>query len=101
MHEELNNLREYIDKAIQTFNKYRGLEAHAKVINYHGDTLIVDFRGTYCQTCGLYDYFEDLIYDLKDLVDVEIKVENAEPIGEDTYRGKYSIVKEEKKVNCV
>ena len=94
MHEESKNLREYIDKAIQAYNKYRGLEANAKVVNYHDTILVVDFKGTYCQTCGLYDYFEDLIYDLKDFVDVEIKIENVEPMGEDTFRVEYSIIKE-------
>lgn len=85
------NLKEFIRKAIQAFNKYRGLEANAKIIDYHENTLIVDFKGTFCQTCGLYDYFEDLIYDLKDLIDIEIKIESAEPIGDDTYRVEYSI----------
>lgn len=91
MYEKPNNLREYINKAIQTFNKYRGHEVHVTIIEYHDNTLIVDFRGTYCQTCGLYDYFEDLIYEVKDLIDVEITIENAEPVGEDTYRVKYSL----------
>ncbi|MFX1363207.1 MAG: hypothetical protein ACFE7A_07120 [Promethearchaeota archaeon] len=92
------DLREYIEKAIHSYNKYRGLEANAKVLDFNGNTLIVDFRGTYCQTCGLHDYFEDLIYDLKDLVDVEIKIEKIGRVGDDTYRVRYSIIKEEKEV---
>ncbi len=100
MPEKLNNLMKYIEKAVRAYNRYRGLEVQAKIIGYSENTLIIDFKGTYCQTCGLCDYFEDLVYDLKDLIDLEIKIENAEPIGRDTYRVKYvtTKVKEEKEV---
>ncbi|MFX1486434.1 MAG: hypothetical protein ACFFBS_04980 [Promethearchaeota archaeon] len=92
MPERMCNLRKHIDRAIQEYNKYRGFEANAKIVRYHTNTLIVDFKGTYCGTCGLHDYFEDLIYELKDLINVDIRIEDSEQKDEDTFRVKYIIV---------
>lgn len=45
--------------AIEEYNRYRSPEAKAKLISISGDTFKIEFTGSFCYTCGFYDYFED------------------------------------------
>lgn len=45
--------------AIEEYNKYRSPEINARVVSMAGDTFQIEFRGSFCYTCGFYDYFED------------------------------------------
>ena len=49
-----------VEKAIEEFNKYRSPESTAKLMDFEGKSFHVEFTGVFCQTCGFYDYFEDL-----------------------------------------
>ena len=67
--------------AIPEFNRIRipEVEATPKEITDEGFTVF--FSGSFCTTCGYYDYFEDLLYLLMDDYNlkteiVEIKQEN-------------------------
>ncbi len=51
-----------IRKAIIKYNKYRAPEAIAKVIKNEDNLVYVKIEGTFCETCGLYDWIEDLKY---------------------------------------
>jgi len=51
--------RKAIAKAIEEFNKYRSPEATAKLISLGKKSFRVEFTGSFCKTCGFYDYFED------------------------------------------
>jgi hypothetical protein len=57
---DLENLERRVKEAIRVFNKYRSPEANAKLIKFDKKKIVVDFTGTFCRTCGLYDYFDDL-----------------------------------------
>lgn len=48
-----------IEKTIEEYNKYRSPEATAKLTSMKEDTVTIEFTGTFCYTCGFYDYFED------------------------------------------
>ncbi len=61
---ELLKLKESIDN----FNKYHEPEARAEYRKYRNGIAEVYFSGYMCRTCGVYDYFEDIIQD----VDAEI-----------------------------
>jgi hypothetical protein len=39
---------------------------------------MVSFRGSFCKTCGVYDYFEDFVYDLLDVASIETRIVSAE-----------------------
>jgi len=56
------------EDALRTFNKYRSPEVVAELtsLEQDGRRFVVRFTGSFCRTCGFYDYFEDLIYDLLD-----------------------------------
>ncbi len=61
-------------KAIEEYNRYRGAEARAEIIEEGGDEVRIRFTGPFCTTCGYYDWIEDLIYLLEDHgVEAEIK----------------------------
>lgn len=58
-------LEDLIKKAIMVYNKYRSPEANVKLIKLHENLIAVEFFGTFCETCGVIDWIEDLTYTLK------------------------------------
>jgi len=63
---DLKSLREKVNQAIKEFNKYRSPEATAKLIKINRNEIKIKFFGTFCKTCGFYDYFEDFIIFLEE-----------------------------------
>jgi len=51
-------------EAIDKFNRYHSPEANAEFLKSEGDVAFVRFTGPFCASCGVYDYFEDLIQDV-------------------------------------
>ncbi|MEM1554616.1 MAG: hypothetical protein QXJ72_07025 [Thermoproteota archaeon] len=70
----MEKFEEAVLKAINEYNKYHSPEAKARLIKIGEKGFTVDFEGVFCFSCGVYDYFEDLIYELKNFTveDVEI-----------------------------
>lgn len=62
------NLKEIIEEAVKIYNRFRSPEAVAKLIEVSANQFTVEFKGPFCRSCGVYDYFEDLIYEAKSLV---------------------------------
>ena len=60
-------LREKIQRAIKNFNEIRKPEAIAELVELKKNKFLVKFSGHMCFTCGTYDYFEDLLYELSDV----------------------------------
>jgi len=71
------DLRKIIEEAIETYNHFRSPEAIAKLIAFTNDEFTVFFKGPFCQSCGVYDYFEDLIYEVKNLASLNIEVKKV------------------------
>ncbi len=42
-------------KAVEVYNKYRAPEAIAEVLKINGNKIIVKFKGSFCETCGVSD----------------------------------------------
>ena len=68
-------------EALPEFNRIRVPEVEATVKEVTHEGFTVFFSGSFCHTCGYYDYFEDLLYLLLDDYSleteiVEIKQEN-------------------------
>ena len=75
------NVEHILKVAIPEFNRIRVPEVEATPKEINDDGFTVFFSGSFCTTCGYYDYFEDLLYLLMDDYDlkteiVEIKQEN-------------------------
>ncbi len=58
------------------YNKFRSPEVTAKFLRFHGEKLEIEFEGPFCNTCGFHDYFEDFIYEMKRLKNIELNVDN-------------------------
>lgn len=66
-------MKERILKAVEEYNRYRGVEAKAKILYLDREVLRLEIRGSFCETCGYYDWIEDIIYILMDYkIDSEI-----------------------------
>jgi len=69
-------LGKLVTRTVEIYNRYRSPEATAKLLNLEEDDVTIEFEGPFCQSCGVQDYFEDFVYELKGLnnsVDVEIQ----------------------------
>jgi len=72
-----NRIRLLLEHVVDEFNKHRHPEVTARLSILGKDFVDIDFLGTYCLTCGFYDYFEDFIEMLRD-VGVETEIEHVE-----------------------
>jgi len=80
-------LEKNVLKAIEIYNKYRSPEAFAKLIDIKEDKTIFKFEGTFCYTCGIRDWIEDLVYILMDHgVDAKLVAYIKPPTNNDNYR---------------
>ena len=78
--ENKNKIRDTLNKVLDEYNKFRVPEAKAVLKTLGEKTFTVEFHGTFCVTCGFYDYFDDLKYELEDhelIADIE-KIEELE-----------------------
>jgi Fe-S cluster biogenesis protein NfuA len=76
--------RFFLKKIEELYNKLHGVEARARVVEVKDDgTVVVEFTGTFCHTCGVRDWLEDFAY-LAVARGVEARlVEMIEPEGEE------------------
>ena len=73
--------KEKIVKAIGEFNKYRVPEAKARLISLDEKNFKIEFTGSFCLTCGFYDYFDDYKIFLQE-VGLETEIAGIEEIDE-------------------
>ncbi|AEK72295.1 hypothetical protein GQS_01970 [Thermococcus sp. 4557] len=87
-------MRDYIgalERAIDEFNKLHGSEATARVLEVRGDEISIEFSGSFCATCGLYDYFDDIKWEAMDF-GLEIEpVEVLEAEEDEFEHGRYVV----------
>jgi superoxide reductase len=67
-------IKEKIEKAIEEFNKYRVPEAIARLISFEEGFFSLEFTGSFCETCGFYDYFDDYRIILEDDMKIETEI---------------------------
>lgn len=82
---------EAIRNAIMRFNHFRSPEAVAEFIAFDSNELHVRFNGSFCQTCGILDYFEDLIFELDSTSPIALSILDFVQEDEDTFRVRYSV----------
>ncbi|MEM1631358.1 MAG: hypothetical protein QXX83_04445 [Thermofilum sp.] len=51
-----------LECAVREFNRLHGAEGQVRVLEVKEGKFKVEFRGSFCLTCGFYDYFEDFAY---------------------------------------
>ncbi|MFN3347079.1 MAG: hypothetical protein ACK42E_04650 [Candidatus Bipolaricaulaceae bacterium] len=50
-----------LEEALARYNEFRAPEAVAELVAVEGDVAKVRITGSFCKTCGAYDYMEDLL----------------------------------------
>lgn len=51
---------ERVMDAVEEYNRYRAPEAVARLLRIDDRSMTLEFTGSFCATCGFYDYFDDL-----------------------------------------
>ncbi|MBP1912519.1 hypothetical protein [Thermococcus stetteri] len=83
--------RERIEKVLAEFNRLHGSEANARILSIEGDEVIIEFEGSFCATCGLYDYFDDIKWEAMEF-GLELEpVEVIEAVEDDFEHGRYVV----------
>ena len=85
-----------VKEAIKRFNEKYGAES--ELLKIDGDEIIVHVKGHICFTCGAYDYFEDLAFELSDVLGKEYAVAKEEQLEDGTYVVHYLPVEKVEKV---
>jgi len=80
-----------IEKAVEAYNQYRSPEATASIVRIDGSELVVDFQGSFCATCGVYDWLEDLILEIQRIEFIDVKIDRIEHLGLDKIRVQYTL----------
>lgn len=62
-----DTMKKLVELAIRRYNRYRGAESKARLVKISGDTVIVAFEGSFCETCGINDWVDDFRYVIEDL----------------------------------
>jgi len=65
--ERAEAIEKLVRLAIKRYNRYRGAESEAKLLKIMGDTVVVAFEGSFCETCGINDWVDDFRYVIEDL----------------------------------
>jgi hypothetical protein len=84
-------IEEAISRAVERYNHYRSPEVKAKLIKAGEGGFTVDFEGPFCKSCGIYDYFKDLIYELNNVSEIQAEITGFENTESETVRVIYAI----------
>ena len=78
--------------AIQVYNKYRSPQAKATLVKVKKDCFVVDFEGSFCESCGVREYIEDLIYELEGVNQkFRVELQETKAIGQNKFRASYKL----------
>jgi len=82
---------EAVERVLEEFNRLHGSEARARILQIKGDEVIIEFEGSFCATCGLYDYFDDIKWEAIEF-GLELEpVEVLEAEEDDFEHGRYVV----------
>ncbi len=78
---------EKVRKVVEDFN--RRFAAECEVLKADEHEIVIHFKGHICFTCGTYDYFEDLAFDLSEALGRTYVPAEYEQLEDGTYIVKY------------
>jgi len=87
-----SELSKLILRTVEVYNRYRSPEAAAKLLKLKEDGFIIEFDGSFCQSCGVQDSFEDFIYELKSLSSaVQVEIGEIEQTSPQSFKVQYIV----------
>lgn len=73
-----------LEEVLDFYNKTRGVEAQARILEIRDDsTVMVEFTGKFCYTCGVKDWVEDFAYLAISMGHQAKLIEYVEPLNEE------------------
>lgn len=85
---------EVLERATEEYNRFRSPEAAVKIIKLKEDGFVAEFFGSFCFTCGVYDWLEDLRYEIRRLdPSLDAIIEGWRQISENAILAEFKIVK--------
>ncbi len=86
------DLEQLIHRTVALYNRYKSPEATAKLILVTPEMVTVSFSGSFCYSCGVIDYLEDFIHELKLLTDkVELKIGKTRQTSPRSFEADYRV----------
>ena len=82
---------EKLKEGIKSYNRYRKHLVEAELIETGETGFKVLYEGNFCRSCGMDEYFQDLIYELERL-GLKSKLLDYERVEDDQYIVEYEIV---------
>lgn len=74
---------------------YRSPEAAAKLVEVRDKRFVVEFSGPFCASCGVRDWLEDLIYELKEIEPgIEVELTNWELVSDEKIIAEFEAIVE-------
>ncbi len=85
-------LEEVVRKTVQLYNRVKSPEATAKIVSINLEKVRVVYSGSFCYSCGVYDFLEDFVHDFKALTDkAELKIDKTREINPRTFEADYKV----------
>lgn len=86
------HLKDLISRTIEVYNRYRRPEATTKLVEIEKDGFTIEFRGPFCNSCGVNYYFEDFIHELEEISKTsKVEVKTIESSGSESYEVQYKV----------
>ncbi len=86
-------LKDLILRAIEVYNRFRSPEAIAKLVGVKNNGFVIDFEGSFCVSCSVIEYFDDLIYEIKGINEkISVELQDTKPTGPNSYRVSYKFI---------
>ena len=87
-----SELRKLILRTVEVYNRYRSPEATVKLLKLEEEGFTIEFEGSFCQSCGVQDYFEDFIYELERFSSsVKVEIGKIEQTNPQSYKVQYIV----------
>jgi hypothetical protein len=83
--------RKTIRRVINNYNRYRMPLVEASLIGTKRNRIILRFSGDFCATCGFYDYFDDLKFQLQTETGHPVKIQEIIDKGDGNYTAIFSV----------
>ncbi len=86
------DLEQLMRRTVALYNRYRSPEATAKLVLVTPELVTVSFSGSFCYSCGVIDYLEDFIQEVKLLTDkVELKIGKTRQTSPRSFEADYRV----------
>ncbi len=85
-------LEEVLRKTVQLYNRAKSPAATAKIVSVALEKVTVAYSGSFCYSCGVYDFLADFVHDFKALTDkAELKIDKTREINPRTFEADYKV----------